>query len=368
MALSVVLAGGGTGGHVYPALALAETIRKREPEARVRFLGTEHGIEARIVRRAGYPLDMVPARPVLGGSPLARVRALFSVAGGSLIARRLLRRSRPDIVIGTGGYASVPAVLAALSLGIPVGLIEPNAIPGRANRWLAYAVRCVFVQFEEALKKLPRGRAALTGIPVRRTPQRAPGETRGEAGTVELLVVGGSQGARSINRAICGALDQLGERDGFRITHQTGEADLAWVRAAYAEAEVEAEIAAFFEDMMARLARADLVVARAGASTIAELCIAGVASVLVPYPHAADDHQAANAAALEQAGGCRTLLDSEISRELAPLVRRLASDPAELCRMGDAALRGAAADAADRIWEVCAGWLPTSRASGSERA
>ncbi|MFQ5697855.1 MAG: undecaprenyldiphospho-muramoylpentapeptide beta-N-acetylglucosaminyltransferase [Myxococcota bacterium] len=363
MALSVVLAGGGTGGHVYPALALAETIRKREPEARVRFLGTERGIETRVVRRAGYSLDHVPARPVRGTSPIARGRALLSLAAGFLAARRLLRSAGPDLVIGTGGYASVPAVLAALSLGVPVGLIEPNAIPGRANRWLARFVRCVFVQFQAALDRLPRGRAALTGIPVRPLPLRTPRETRGETGTVRLLVIGGSQGAHSINRAMCGALEQLGERDGFRITHQTGEADLADVRAAYAEAGVEAEISAFFDDMMERLSRAHLVLARAGASTIAELCIAGVASILVPYPHAADDHQAANAEALEQTGACRLLDDRQLERGLAPLVRSLARDPEGLRRMGDAALRLAAPDAAERIWDVCTGWLPATRAS-----
>jgi len=363
MAVTVVLAGGGTGGHVFPALALAETIRKREPEAQVRFVGTSRGIETRIVRSAGYVLDLVPSRPVLGKGLLAKLRGLAAIARGVLSARRVLRRVAPDLVLGLGGYASVPTVVAALALRIPVGLLEPNARPGRANRWLGRFVRSVFVQFAEAEPYFPKGKARRTGIPVREV---ARAQHRPETGTVSLLIFGGSQGARSLNRAVAGGLDQLGERDGFRITHQTGEADLAFVEAAYADAGVRAEIAPFFDDLTDRLGSADLVISRAGASTVAEICMAGVASVLVPYPYAADDHQTANARALERVGACRLVPDAEVATELAKTVRALALDPASLQRMGDAAVRLAAPDAAQRIWDACVEWIPRAHGvSGS---
>jgi UDP-N-acetylglucosamine--N-acetylmuramyl-(pentapeptide) pyrophosphoryl-undecaprenol N-acetylglucosamine transferase len=355
MALSVALAGGGTGGHVYPALALAHAIRRHSPEVQIRFVGTEAGLEARVVPAAGYTLECVPARPVLGRGPSDQLHALVAIARGVLAARRLLRRIAPDVVLGMGGYASVPAVLAALSLRIPVGLVEPNAHPGRSNRWLGRFVRGVFVQFDESLAWFPRGVGLRTGIPVRAVP--APQVAEPHPGTVSLLVFGGSQGAHSLNRAISGALDQLGERDGFRITHQTGPRDLDEVRGAYAKAGVRAEIAPFFDDLPQRLAAADLVIARAGASTVAELCNAGVGSVLVPYPYAADDHQMANARALERAGACRVVPDREVDTELAPTVRALAQDTSLLRRMGEQAERLAARDAADRIWQTCLGWI-----------
>jgi UDP-N-acetylglucosamine--N-acetylmuramyl-(pentapeptide) pyrophosphoryl-undecaprenol N-acetylglucosamine transferase len=361
MALVVVLAGGGTGGHVFPALAIAEAIRKRDAQASVRFVGTPAGLETRLVRQAGYELDLVPSRPVLGRGPLGAARALLAIARGTFAARRILRDARASLVIGVGGYASVPTVVAARTLGIPIGLLEPNARPGRANRALGRLARAVFVQFDGAAHYFPAGRAQRVGFPVRQIPAR-----QSENGSIlKLLVVGGSQGARSINEAVIGALEQLGERDGFRITHQTGPAHLSAVAQAYREAGVEAEIAAFFEDLPERLGRADLVVARAGASTIAELCMAGVPSILVPYPYAADDHQMANARELERAGACEVIPDAEISERLGPAVRALAQDAARRRRMAAAASRQARPDAAERIWETCASWLPGTRAGSS---
>jgi UDP-N-acetylglucosamine--N-acetylmuramyl-(pentapeptide) pyrophosphoryl-undecaprenol N-acetylglucosamine transferase len=358
MALVVVLAGGGTGGHIFPALAIAEAIRKHETQASVRFVGTPAGLETRLVRQAGYELDLVPSRPVLGRGPLGALRGLLAIARGTFAARRILRDAQASLVIGVGGYASVPTVVAARTLGIPIGLLEPNARPGRANRALGWLARAVFVQFDGAADYFPPGRAQRVGFPVRQIPGR-----ESENGPIfKLLVIGGSQGARSINEAMVGALDQLGERDGFRIVHQTGPAHVADVKQAYRAAGVEAEIAPFFEDLPERLARADLVVARAGASTVAELCMAGVPSILVPYPYAADDHQLANALELERAGAAEVIRDAEIAERLGPAVRALALDPARRRRMAAAASRQARPDAAERIWETCASWLPGTRA------
>jgi UDP-N-acetylglucosamine--N-acetylmuramyl-(pentapeptide) pyrophosphoryl-undecaprenol N-acetylglucosamine transferase len=355
MAVNVVLAGGGTGGHVFPALALAEAIRKEEPIANVRFLGTESGLESRVVPQAGYPLDVVPARPVVGRRWTERVQALGSLALGILHARRLLRRLRGDLVIGVGGYASVPAVVAAVTLGIPTALLEPNARPGRANRLLGRFARAVFVQFEEAASGFPAAKVHRVGTPVRAMPERT--EPFPAVDTVRLFILGGSQGARSINRAIIASLDRLGERDGFRITHQTGERDLEEVQRAYREADVSAEVVPFLQDVPERLSRSDLVVARAGAASVAELCAAGVPSILVPYPFAADDHQMANARALERVGGCIVVPDAGVVEQLAGEIRGLAQDADRRRRIGDAAHQLAVPDAAEQIWKICSAWI-----------
>ncbi len=350
MALSVVLAGGGTGGHIFPALALADAIRAREPGARLRFIGTERGQETKLVPAAGYELELVPSTQILGRNPLRAAAGLLTVARGAWRARGLLREVAADLVIGVGGYASVPAVAAASLLGIPIVLLEPNARPGRANRLLGRVARRVFVQFEDAMAFFPDGLSELSGYPVREMPGRT-GSTKD--GGLELLVMGGSQGARSINRAINAALPRLAELDGFSIVHQTGALDLDEVRAAYAQAGLEAEIAPFFDDLHERMLRADLVVARAGASTVAELCAAGVASILVPYPHAADDHQMANARELERDGAAVVIPDAEVSTRLADEITRLAADAEMRGRMAEAMAARGRPDAAGRIWSSC---------------
>ncbi len=350
MALAVVLAGGGTGGHIFPALALADAIRRREPDVRVHFVGTEHGLEVSHVRAAGYPLEFVTSRPLLGRGAGAALRALFTLLRGVFQARRILRRLHAQLVIGVGGYASVPTVAAAALARMPTALLEPNARPGRANRLLGRFSREIFVQFDEARGYFPRDRTHLLGYPVRtfkRTEAAAPD------GALRLLVLGGSQGAHSINRAMCGLLGQLDAAESFRITHQTGARDYDDVKTAYAQAGVQAEIAAFFDDVLERLDAADLVVARAGAATIAELCATGTASILAPYPYAADDHQMANARELERAGASLVLPDGELSEKLAPAIRALAADPARRYRMAAAAAGRARPDAAERIWDRC---------------
>jgi UDP-N-acetylglucosamine--N-acetylmuramyl-(pentapeptide) pyrophosphoryl-undecaprenol N-acetylglucosamine transferase len=349
MALVVVLAGGGTGGHIFPALALAEAIRKREPEAHVRFVGTARGLETRYVPTAGYALDLVPSAAVTGRGVVRGLLGLLVLARGTLRARRLLRDLDADLVIGVGGYASVPAVAAALTLGIPTALLEPNARPGRSNRLLGRYAKRIFVAFEDAIPFFPSGRALLTGRPVRAMP-RAMG--RGNGGKLRLVVTGGSQGARAINRAVCAALPRLASVAGLEITHQTGAADLEECRAAYEAAGVHAELAAFFDDLPTRLARADLVVARAG-STVSELCQAGVASVLVPYPFAADDHQLANARELERAGACVVVPDAELGARFEAELLALLGDRERRTRMGESALRRAKPHAAEEIWAHC---------------
>ncbi|HTO70478.1 MAG TPA: undecaprenyldiphospho-muramoylpentapeptide beta-N-acetylglucosaminyltransferase [Myxococcota bacterium] len=350
MALAIVLAGGGTGGHIFPALALAEAIRKAEPDAQVRFVGTARGLETKYVPAAGYPLDLVPSAQVTGRGLLRGLGGMLTALRGIGVARAQLRARRADLVIGVGGYASVGAVAAALTLGIPTVLLEPNALPGRANRLLGRFARRVFVSFEDAMPYFPAGRAVLTGRPVRALPRAG---ARANDGVTRLVITGGSQGARSVNRAIAAALPRLAQIPGLAIAHQTGARDFEETQAAYASAGVRAEVAAFFDDMPERIAHADLVVARSG-GTVAEICAAGVASVLVPYPFAADDHQMANARELERAGACAVVSDDQAQLRLGSLVVELLRDPAKRARMAEAALRRARPHAARDIWANCA--------------
>jgi len=349
MALVVVLAGGGTGGHIFPALALAEAIRKREPDAHVRFVGTERGLETRYVPTAGYALDLVPSAQVTGKGVARGLLGLLVLARGTLRARRLLRDLDADLVIGVGGYASVPAVAAALTLGIPTTLLEPNARPGRSNILLGRFAKRVFVAFEDAIPFFPPGSALLTGRPVRAMP-RALG--RGNGGKVRLVVTGGSQGARAINRAVCATLPRLRTIPGLEITHQTGAADVDETRAAYAAAGVPADVAAFFDDLPARFARAHLVVSRAG-GTVAELCHVGVGSILIPLPTAADDHQLANARELERAGASVVVQNAELEARFESELVALLEDGPRRTRMGEAALARAKPQAAEEIWAHC---------------
>lgn len=360
------MAGGGTGGHVTPALALAERIRARGD--RVVLLGSPHGLETRLVPAAGFELLTLPAAQVMGRGPLARARALLEIGRGVLAARRVLREQRSEIVVSVGGYASVPAACAALLGGLPLALVEPNAEPGRANRLVARFARRLFVQFERAARRLARpgdARVATLGIPLRaelvRAFEQAP-PRRAPAAPFGLLVFGGSQGARQLNDAMVELAPRLRELP-LRIVHQTGESDRERVAEAYAGSGVQAEVVAFAYDMPRRYREADLALCRSGALTVAELAMAGLPALLVPYPFAADDHQTANAAALAEAGAARILDARPLrSEQVLDAIRSLCADPEALRAMSEAASKLARPDAAPRIVEACATLLPPEAA------
>lgn len=353
-----VVAGGGTGGHVTPALAIAERARARGDEVLV--LGGTRGLEGRLVPEAGFELIALPAPPLARSGPIARLRALPALAAACAAAWRLLGRRRADIVVSVGGYASVPAVVAAALRGIPIALVEPNAIPGRANRLAARFARRIFAHFEEARSVLPAGaraRVELCGTPLRAAlvarfaGARAP---RPPTPPLHLLVFGGSQGAHQINDALCQLAPRLAPA-AFEIFHQCGAADVPAVAQAYRAAGLRAEVVAFEPDMPRRYAWAHLALCRAGALTVAELALAELPALLVPFPQAADDHQSANARALARAGAARVLsprpLDPEaLLREL----EALAADPDALAAMSRAAAALARPAAAERVVEVCA--------------
>jgi UDP-N-acetylglucosamine--N-acetylmuramyl-(pentapeptide) pyrophosphoryl-undecaprenol N-acetylglucosamine transferase len=354
-----VVAGGGTGGHVTPALALAERIAARGDD--VWLLGSAHGLETRLVPEAGFELVALPSRQVMGQGALARVRSVLAISRACLEAWRLLRARRSEIVVSVGGYASVPAVLAAAALRLPLALVEPNARPGRANRLAARVASRIFVQFDEAARALSRragdARVSAPGIPLREALVRAFADApprRTPAAPFRILVFGGSQGARQLNEAMMQAAPHL-DPARVRIFHQTGEADRERVAAAWAAAGIEAEVVAFEPDMPRRYREADLAVCRAGALTVAELAMAGLPSLLVPYPYAADDHQAANARALADAGAARVLPSCPLSgSDVVEAFESLFEAPEQLVAMGAAAAKLARPDAALDITQACA--------------
>ncbi|MGH0028499.1 MAG: undecaprenyldiphospho-muramoylpentapeptide beta-N-acetylglucosaminyltransferase [Myxococcota bacterium] len=353
-----VVAGGGTGGHVTPALALAERIRARGDD--VLLLGSDRGLEKKLVPDAGFELVTLPAGQVMGRGLRDRVGAALAIARGTWAARRLLAERRIEIVVSVGGYAAVPAVVGALLRRLPVALVEPNAMPGRANRLFAGRAKRIFVQFREAAERLARPgdpRVLEPGIPLRSELVRAFADApprQAPSRPLRLLVFGGSQGARQINEAMIALAPSL-DPAAFTVVHQTGEADRERVAAAWAEAGVSAEVVAFAPDMPRRYREADLAVCRAGALTVAELAMAGLPALLVPYPFAADDHQAANARALADAGAAQVLDARPLAHDdLAKRLEAFAAAPESLAAMGEAASKLARPDAAERIVEACA--------------
>ncbi len=349
---SILFAGGGTGGHLYPALAVADELKRRHPSTSIRFIGAERGIETRLVPEAGYLLKTLPLHGIKGASPAGKLKAAFTAALAVIACCASMFGSRPDLVIGVGGYASGPAVLAARLLLIRTMILEQNHFPGATNRWLAGWVNRICVPSEAARVRFGN-RGEVTGNPV-----RAAFTEIGEpplAARLSILVFGGSRGAHSINTAMAAAATGLAALPAPpSIVHQTGENDLEPVRNMYrAYPDGLARASAYLDDMPARLAQADFVISRAGATTLAELAAAGRGALLVPYPHAADDHQQQNAQAVVEAGAARMIPDPDLNGErITKLIAELDSGRQELRRMGHAARALAIPDAAGRIASV----------------
>jgi UDP-N-acetylglucosamine--N-acetylmuramyl-(pentapeptide) pyrophosphoryl-undecaprenol N-acetylglucosamine transferase len=352
----VVIAGGGTGGHLYPGLALADALAARG--AGVTFVGTDAGIEARVVPAAGWPFRMLPGRQVRGGGVRRAGLGAIALLRGLAAARRLLRELRPGLVVGVGGYASVPVALAARLGGVPVVVLEQNVIPGAANRLLARMARRVCVGFAETVAAFPPGRAVHTGNPIRAGILGVAPRPRA-ADRPGLLVFGGSAGAHRLNTVVVEAIRRRGDGPpALDVTHQTGVADLEAVRAGYAALGVPARVEAFITDMGAAYAAADFAVTRAGAMTCSELAAVGLPAILVPYPWAADDHQRRNAEVLVTAGAAEMILDRDLDAErLAAAIGRLAGDPGRRAAMAERARGLGRPDAAARVAAECLGVL-----------
>jgi UDP-N-acetylglucosamine--N-acetylmuramyl-(pentapeptide) pyrophosphoryl-undecaprenol N-acetylglucosamine transferase len=345
-----VIAAGGTGGHIFPGLALAREIVARRPGARVIFVGTGRGLEARLVPAAGFGLESVQVSGFAGKRVAARIGSLARLPLAILKARRLLRRLAPRAVAGVGGYVSVPVVLAARSLSIPTLIHESNALPGIANRLLSRVATRTAVGLETANTRLPRP-GCVTGNPVRpeffRAPPRDPA-----AVARRLLVFGGSQGSASLNRALVESAPLLSAED-LEVVHQTGERWLETVRGAYREPPAGWRLEPFLPLLHEQMSWCDLAVCRAGAMTLSELAAAGRPAVLVPLPSSTHGHQLENARAFSEAGAAVVLDETDLSgKTLAETVRKLLSDPDRLAQMGRRARELARPDAAQRLADL----------------
>ena len=350
--MRAILAGGGTGGHVIPAIAIAQELQQRYG-AEVLFIGTERGLEGRLVPAAGFPLRFVKVGALNRVSLGTRLKTMFDLPRAIFSARGMLSEFQPDVVIGVGGYASGPAMLAAILNRMPTLAFEPNLVPGFANKVIARFVSAAAVHFPQTAEYFRN--PVVTGVPVRPAFFQIRRKPYVQASPT-LLVFGGSQGARAINQAMTRALPELTKRvPGLHVIHQTGERDYEETLAAYARASVPAEVHKFIDNMPAFFARADLVVCRSGASTVAEIAAAGEPAVFVPFPRAADDHQRRNAEAMEQAQAAVVLEETRLDEVwLVDTLAALLGDPARLGRMGQAARAMAHPDAAKDIAELAA--------------
>ncbi|MFY9743383.1 MAG: undecaprenyldiphospho-muramoylpentapeptide beta-N-acetylglucosaminyltransferase [Candidatus Sulfotelmatobacter sp.] len=335
--MRAILAGGGTGGHVIPALAIAKELTNRYA-AEIIFIGTARGIENRLVPAAGYPLQLVRVGALKNVSLATRAKTAFDLPRAVWDASRMLNEFAPDVVIGVGGYASGPAMLSAVLKHVPTLAFEPNVVPGFANRLVARFVSAAAVHFEETAKYFRH--AEVTGVPVRQAFFEIPPK---RGGRPTLLVFGGSQGAHAINEAMIRCLPELRRQaPGIHIIHQTGERDYNDALAAYqsftASADQSAEVFKFIEDMPAVFASADLIVCRSGASTVAEITAAGKPAIFVPFARAADDHQRVNAEALHRVGAAVVVEESKLEGVwLAETISSLLGDAPQLARMSQAA-------------------------------
>jgi UDP-N-acetylglucosamine--N-acetylmuramyl-(pentapeptide) pyrophosphoryl-undecaprenol N-acetylglucosamine transferase len=350
---TILIAAGGTGGHIYPGVAVADELKRRDPSTRVVFVGTPRGLESRLVPRAGYELQLLPILPLNGVGLLRMLQGLLALPWALFKAARLVASLRPQAVLGVGGYAGGPVVLMAALMRYPTVVLEPNAHPGFTNRVLKPFVRHAACSYEST-RAVFGAKGVVTGNPVRGGFASIP--RKAAALPHRLLVFGGSQGSRILNRSLVAALPHLPGPDRLRIVHQTGEAMRDEVAAAYAGAGREAEVTAFLDDMERRVADADLVVCRSGATTCAELTAAGRASVLVPFAQAADDHQRSNARALEAAGAARMVEEKDLTGEsLAAAIRDVLASAERLLAMAEAARTLARADAAARVADLLTG-------------
>jgi UDP-N-acetylglucosamine--N-acetylmuramyl-(pentapeptide) pyrophosphoryl-undecaprenol N-acetylglucosamine transferase len=348
--MRAILAGGGTGGHVIPALAIANELKKSYG-AEVLFIGTARGIENRLVPAAGYPLQLVRVGALKNVSLMTRAKTALDLPRAVWDASRMLNEFAPDVVIGVGGYASGPAMLAAVVKHIPTLAFEPNVVPGFANRVVARFVSGAAVHFEETAKYFRH--AEVTGVPVRQAFFEIPAK---RGGIPTLLVFGGSQGAHAINEAMIRCLPEVRRQaPGMHIIHQTGERDYNDALAAYKSLGESAEVFKFIEDMPAAFARVDLVVCRSGASTVAEITAAGKPAIFVPFPRAADDHQRVNAEALAREGAAVVVEESKLEGVwLAETIASLLNDPRRLEAMSAAARELAHPNAARDIAAMAA--------------
>lgn len=360
--MKLVIAAGGTGGHLFPGIAVAEVLKELDPKGEVRFIGSERGLEEEILKKEGLPRESLSVGRIKGEGLMARLKTIVKLPGAFWEAKSLLKRWRPDVVLGIGGYSSGPVVLAAFLSRIPRAILEPNSIPGFTNRILGRFVDRIFIAFPEVERFFPRKKVRMTGTPVRReltgvgASAQQSWRTPLPSKPFTILVFGGSQGATALNRAVVDLLPTLEkEKSGrsLRIVHQTGKTDFESVREAYGRSRLPHSVSPFIEDMSAVYREADLVISRAGASTIAELIETKSPSILVPYPYAADDHQRFNALSIVRAGGAEMMKNDELGQQLGVRILYYEKNREELQKMRGNLGRMRKVPAAEAIAREC---------------
>ena len=359
--MKIIIAGGGTGGHLFPGIAIAEAFMKRDTAADILFIGTERGIEKRVLAPLGYRLSLLDVEGIKNRGWMKALGAFLKIPGSMGQSYRILKAFSPHVVIGVGGYASGPAVLMARIMGIPTAVAEQNALPGVTNRILGRFVNRVFLSFPDKDHWFPAGKTLVTGNPVRESFREAvrkkvPEEKRDR---FSLLIFGGSQGAHIINLAVMEALADLEViKNSLMIIHQTGTNDYDQVAAAYAARGFTADVRPFITDMPAAYQQADLLICRAGATTVAEITATGKAAILIPFARAVHDHQTKNAEVLVSAGAAQMIVEADLNgKRLADVIRTLQANPETVAEIENMSLKlgnwGAAAD----IVEACIGLL-----------
>jgi len=361
---SILIAAGGTGGHLFPGIAVADELRRRNERTRVVFVGSTRGLETRLIPSSGYALETLPILPLnrVGLIPLAR--GLLALPLGLTRAASLVARLRPQAVLGIGGYAGGPVVFAAALMGVPTMILEPNALPGFTNRLLGPFVRVAACAHEGARQRFGR-KGVVTGNPVRPGFLSLP--PKDHRAPLTLLAFGGSQGSRILNAALLAAVPLLPGPEALRIVHQTGPAMLEEVEGSYAALGRPAETRAFLDPIEACFGEADLILSRSGATTCAEVNAAGKAAILVPLASAAGGHQKLNAHALEQAGAARMIEEQDLSgRSLAATILEIVSHPERISAMETASRALGRPDASARVAELLLGLLPHGDAGGEK--
>jgi UDP-N-acetylglucosamine--N-acetylmuramyl-(pentapeptide) pyrophosphoryl-undecaprenol N-acetylglucosamine transferase len=351
--MKIIIAAGGTGGHIYPGIAVAKEIARRGLNAKVLFVGTARGLETKIVPDNGFELALINSAGLKNVGLLGKLKGLFILPKSFLEARRLIKDFQPDVVVGAGGYVSGSVLLMASLMRVPTLVMDSNALPGFTNRRLAPFVTKAALTFEEAVKFFGK-KGIVTGNPVRKEFFDIPPKQR-ENEKFSLLVFGGSQGARAINAAMVESLKHLQVfKNRLRITHQTGETDFETVQKGYAENDWKsADVRRYISDMVSEFAETDLIICRAGATTCAEVAAAGKAAMMIPLPTAADDHQRKNAEALVGKGAARMILQKDLSGEsLAREIIDLIEKPEKITEMETSAKKLAKADAAERTVDL----------------
>lgn len=350
--MKVLIAAGGTGGHIFPGIAVANEIMRRDDSSEVLFVGTARGLETRIVPENGFQLSLINSAGLKNVGLAGKLKGLSVLPKSFLEARHIIRQFRPHVAVGAGGYVSGPVLLMAAIMGVPTLVMDSNALPGFTNRMLARFIDKAALSFEEALPYFGK-KGVVTGNPVRKEFFEIASKPRAES--THVLIFGGSQGSRAINFAMADALTALDTFAGrLSITHQTGGADFEAIRAAYSASKLpDADIRPFISDIFVEFAKADFVICRAGATTCAELGAAGKASIMIPLPTAADDHQRKNAEALQNAGASQMILQNDLDGvRLAAAISGLIADPEKITAMETAARRLGRPDAAERAADL----------------